>query len=381
MSDVNERESVVLNSESEELSIGEPNDLGDKGWLYVLINPSMPDLVKIGKTTRTPEERAAEISKGTGVPTPFVVAYKSFVNDCSKGEAFIHTYFEKNGHRINSNREFFDISITDAINAILKYKENEPECTVDYDYKATSIEEYNNSLVEKKISYEMTMGQNYCQGENGYLQDIDRALDHFKKAKELGCIFAYWWLGFVHEHYKKDYQSSMKYYREGLEKGDIYLYHDLCRNYLLYEKTRNLHNVEICFSKYMDFYEAGSIPVEESTHVQNILEILRGMIELNLRIPGAMISRMKSYESHLVDMVYKDSISNEDSSIDIARKKVLNIYVHVMFEKQYDIGDRFVAINFINDVYNAEEYLRNGYNVEAWLKKVETVLRENNGLC
>ena len=32
----------------------------DNGYVYVLMNPQMENLVKIGKTTRTPAERAKE---------------------------------------------------------------------------------------------------------------------------------------------------------------------------------------------------------------------------------------------------------------------------------------------------------------------------------
>src|SRR5688572_6679317 len=53
------------------------------GYLYVLINPSLPGLVKIGKTNRDPEQRAAELSAATGVPTPFVLVYDAFFQNCS----------------------------------------------------------------------------------------------------------------------------------------------------------------------------------------------------------------------------------------------------------------------------------------------------------
>jgi hypothetical protein len=49
--------------------------MNEPGFIYILINPSMAGLVKIGKTTRDPEARAKELSQATGVPTPFYVAY------------------------------------------------------------------------------------------------------------------------------------------------------------------------------------------------------------------------------------------------------------------------------------------------------------------
>jgi hypothetical protein len=52
--------------------------MGTPGFVYVLINPSLPSYVKIGKTTKDPSIRAAELSSATGVPTPFYVAYEAY---------------------------------------------------------------------------------------------------------------------------------------------------------------------------------------------------------------------------------------------------------------------------------------------------------------
>ena len=35
--------------------------MSDNGYVYVLMNPSLQNMVKIGKTTREPEERAKEL--------------------------------------------------------------------------------------------------------------------------------------------------------------------------------------------------------------------------------------------------------------------------------------------------------------------------------
>ena len=39
--------------------------------VYILINQSMPDYVKIGKTSTTVEERMRSLSSHSGVPLPF----------------------------------------------------------------------------------------------------------------------------------------------------------------------------------------------------------------------------------------------------------------------------------------------------------------------
>ena len=60
------------------------------GWVYILTNPAMPNMVKIGFTTRSLEARADELTAATGVPLPFVVAWGRAVSDCAyveKGRA------------------------------------------------------------------------------------------------------------------------------------------------------------------------------------------------------------------------------------------------------------------------------------------------------
>ncbi|MDR0893710.1 MAG: GIY-YIG nuclease family protein [Prevotellaceae bacterium] len=91
----------------------------NQGIVYVLTNPAMPDLVKIGMTTRNNiEERMRELY-GTGVPVPFECRYACQVksSDCLKIEKALHTAFAPN--RINANREFFQIKPEQAI-AILE---------------------------------------------------------------------------------------------------------------------------------------------------------------------------------------------------------------------------------------------------------------------
>ena len=62
----------------------------NKGYVYVMINPSYEGLVKIGKTTKDPDARAKELSSATGIATPFIVAYKRMFNDCHVAEKTIH---------------------------------------------------------------------------------------------------------------------------------------------------------------------------------------------------------------------------------------------------------------------------------------------------
>lgn len=75
------------------------------GYIYILINPSLDGMIKVGRTTRDPQERARELSRATGVPTAFRVAYESFVEDCEQVESELHARLSD--FRVSKGREFF----------------------------------------------------------------------------------------------------------------------------------------------------------------------------------------------------------------------------------------------------------------------------------
>lgn len=92
-----------------------------QGYIYVMVNPSLEGMVKIGKTSRDPKERAKELSTATGVPTPFILVYQKQFEDCDLAERTIHQLLESRGCRVNNNREFFNISTSEAIDLIQSY--------------------------------------------------------------------------------------------------------------------------------------------------------------------------------------------------------------------------------------------------------------------
>ena len=91
------------------------------GSVYVLANSSMPGLVKVGRTTRDPKERAAELSSATGLPTPFIVVYDHHFDDCTAAEQFAHAYLEGAGYRLSANREFFSAPTSEVVKALTAF--------------------------------------------------------------------------------------------------------------------------------------------------------------------------------------------------------------------------------------------------------------------
>lgn len=84
------------------------------GIVYLLTNPVMPGLVKIGMTTREDIDARLKELYSTGVPVPFECQYACKVKktDCAKIEKALHTAFAP--QRVNANREFFRIQVEQA---------------------------------------------------------------------------------------------------------------------------------------------------------------------------------------------------------------------------------------------------------------------------
>jgi hypothetical protein len=85
-------------------------------WIYILSNPSIPDVLKIGYTTLTPELRAKQISASTGVVVPFKVEWTFQCFDGSFMETEVHDALKE--YRISNQREFFQIDLEEAKNII-----------------------------------------------------------------------------------------------------------------------------------------------------------------------------------------------------------------------------------------------------------------------
>ena len=93
-------------------TIGEGKEI-----IYIMSNPTYPGLLKIGYTGKEIEIRRKDLSKATGVPTPFKVEFIYKLQ--GRGEEMereLHKYLKE--YRTSNQREFFDISLKEAINSI-----------------------------------------------------------------------------------------------------------------------------------------------------------------------------------------------------------------------------------------------------------------------
>jgi|SRR5579859_1053384 len=91
------------------------------GSVYVLTNPHMPGLCKIGSATRDTTVRAKELDN-TSTPSPFAIAWQQRVEFAQQIEIQAHRLLD--GRRVRDRREFFQVTVPEAIAAIRRAEEH-----------------------------------------------------------------------------------------------------------------------------------------------------------------------------------------------------------------------------------------------------------------
>jgi len=82
------------------------------GYIYCFSNPSMPGILKVGMTERTPEARLSE-ANGSDTwrpPTPYKIEFAKKVSNASQKEKTLFTLLKQYTKRIHPHREFFRVS-------------------------------------------------------------------------------------------------------------------------------------------------------------------------------------------------------------------------------------------------------------------------------
>jgi T5orf172 domain len=119
----------------------------ESGYLYCFVNESMPGIVKVGMTSRTPIERLEEANSSNTwkPPTPYTIALAKQVLLPKQKEETIHKLLEKYTEKIHERREFFRVSL-DEVRLFFdlmdgEYWENKPKA----DKKRRKNKKYINS--------------------------------------------------------------------------------------------------------------------------------------------------------------------------------------------------------------------------------------------
>jgi hypothetical protein len=89
------------------------------GFVYLLGNPCMPSVYKVGCTERSPRQRAEELSTPTGVPLPFDVLCYMEMEDFQAQERRMHGWLED--VRVSPQREFFRLGNLPYVVGLFKF--------------------------------------------------------------------------------------------------------------------------------------------------------------------------------------------------------------------------------------------------------------------
>jgi hypothetical protein len=85
-------------------------------WVYILVHPQEPQLLKIGYTKKDPKERLKEINSQTGVAGEYRLAYIFRTINGQRLETAVHSFLAD--RRIHPRKEHFEISREEAIQTI-----------------------------------------------------------------------------------------------------------------------------------------------------------------------------------------------------------------------------------------------------------------------
>lgn len=193
------------------------------GYIYVLINPSLNGIVKIGKTQSSPDEQAKELSSATGVVTPFTVAYSSYIKYSDAAEVFVHSRLED--YRLPDNREFFEVPVQEAIEAVKEAEKSLgviPEPSTNKDLKFLQMA--TRPLAPYKVIFHSANAYFYGLGDTN--EDKSEALNLYIKSANLGSIPAYWIIGRMYltgQGCKPEVEKARTTFMNGTKLGN-----DLC---------------------------------------------------------------------------------------------------------------------------------------------------------
>jgi hypothetical protein len=211
----------------------------EEGFVYVLANSAMPDLVKVGFTTRNALDRASELGSPTGVPVPFIVVYQRAVRSCRAAETHLHLLLEQRGYRIAQNREFFSAPASIVIQAILDLPD-------EYLSESTNLQASGDLENQRPNSppwadiWNQAVAAHFGLGTE--FRDLDKAKQLYKTAAKLGCNLAYYRLGMIEFNAADDEVSMLRAVpicRQGVDRGNYACYLLLAKIYLERAETDN----------------------------------------------------------------------------------------------------------------------------------------------
>jgi TPR repeat protein len=245
----------------------------EQGWVYILVNSSIPGLVKVGRTTRPPAQRAAELSNATGVATPFVVAFEHEFPNCADAEQLVHAELDRRGLRLASNREFFHASPAATVRVVLEVAAL-TGCAPDLPAAPSA-----DALIAN--------GDRHLFGEGETLQDPSEAVHFYRQAAARGSVVAQERLGVIYAHLggnrRTERRRAMRHLKKGAKLGNYYCYCEMARLFALQHNMENFAKAwDLFFARRADSFcaeaEAGADRYESALRLY-----IASCIDLNVR--------------------------------------------------------------------------------------------------
>jgi len=313
------------------------NSMAAIGTIYVLANPAIPGLVKVGKTTRSVDARIKELSSATGVPSEFMLIYEQTFLDVDNAESQIHVILESRGYRHASNREFFNAKPSDVIKIIntIKGKADDLIKTIKahdtdgnpaFDFGEDESDKLGDSrnpvVIENYLWYEIwEEAEDYFYGSNDCIQDYSDAMEMYLKAFKLGCPFVPQRLGDIflagEGIARPDKVKALEYYKQGVKSGDYYCY---LKMGILYYEDGNPENTKKCLNSFIEKFAKKDIVIEYKNNFASSV--------------GALL--YVTFEKHDLTIEQKDFIRK--NKLDILRSIQEGIeYVNSMESTNHDI--------------------------------------------
>ncbi len=332
--------------------------MSEVGYLYVLANSAMPNMIKVGKTTRSPEERAIELSKATGLPTPFIVVYEQLFADCSEAEFFVHAYLEAKGYRVADNREFFNAPVSMVVKAISlapnpienQLTNQDPEEDADLIDRSGNYGEMDNLSLDKNEVIEPWMSafeeaESHYHGFSDYIEDHSEAMRLYKQAARLGSLEAYGRIGKMYaagEGVREDKYKALEFFKEGARKGNVYCYWAMG---MLFLEEKNIANAEKCFSLFVKNMPL-VLPDRERLSFGDLNNVFRQCVMvLQFNLIGIW-----EVDCIVNDILHRFIIENKSSIYDFTRK----FYEISLSQSNYEMKrDLDLVIQYLDTLENS----------------------------
>lgn len=171
-----------------------------KGWVYVISNPSMPGLLKIGYSLKDPSIRAREL-EGTGMPTPYRVEYAALVDDPHRIEQSLHDRFA----HFRKRKEWFAMTLDTLVPTVREVLKDRYVELGESLYRFSNNVNRNDKIVKSQFESRcLACGARFPNGNvhdcdsyrrmqaKGHAHPLDKSFDSWKRSygkKTLQCRF------------------------------------------------------------------------------------------------------------------------------------------------------------------------------------------------